>query len=93
MDLSLYKTELIENREVYLNVKAFPGAGKTEVKEIMEDGTVKIGIKAPADKGRANQELVKFLAKELGVNKGSISIIGGWTARQKLVKISKSNKK
>lgn len=69
-------------------IKAFPGAGKTEVKGIMDDGTVKINLKAPADKGKANQELVRFLASEFGVGRDGVAIISGWTSRAKLVKIN-----
>jgi hypothetical protein len=78
MSLSRCINELREKGEVYLGVK-----------EVMEDGTLKFSVKAPADKGKANQELVRFLAKELGVTKDDISIINGWTSRSKLIKIER----
>lgn len=72
-----------------MGVKVIPGARMTGIKEVMEDGTLKFSVKAPADKGKANQELVRFLAKELGVTKDDISIINGWTSRSKLIKIER----
>jgi uncharacterized protein (TIGR00251 family) len=53
----------------------------------------KINIKAPPEDGKANQELVKFLAKELKIKKSQITIISGETARMKLVEIEKDDAK
>jgi uncharacterized protein len=75
-------------RSLLITVKANPGCGKTEIREKLEDGTLKINIAAPADKGKANAELIKFLAKEFKVPKNSIEIVSGRTSRDKLVKIS-----
>ncbi len=41
---------------------------------------------APAD-GAANEEVVKLLAKALGVSKGSVGIISGETSRLKRVEV------
>ena len=41
---------------------------------------------APAD-GAANEEVVKLLAKALGVSKGSVSIISGQTSRLKRLEV------
>ena len=48
---------------------------------------VKIKLKAAPVKGRANTELIKFLAKKYGVAKSKIEIIKGLTAKEKLVRI------
>lgn len=87
--LDSYKKTLTQKGEVYLRVKARPGAAKTCFKEIMADETVKVDIAAPAIKGKANQELIKFLAKEFEVNKNNIKIISGAGERVKLLKIVK----
>ena len=78
-----------ENGEVYLRVKVRPNAAKTCVKEIMADETVKIDIAAPAVKGKANQELIRFLAREFAINKKNVKIIGGAGDRVKLVRLVK----
>lgn len=86
--LSNFKKQLNEKGEVYLKIKARPGAGVSVVREIMEDNTIKIDIAAPAVKGKANAELVKFLGKEFGVNKNNVKIISGAGDRIKLIHIT-----
>jgi len=89
--VSDFKLELKNRGEVYLRVKARPGAGKTQIKDILDDDTIKINIAAPPVKGKANQELIKFFAKEFCVKKRNIKIISGKQDKIKLVKI-KSDK-
>jgi len=83
------KKILEQKGELYLRIKVLPSALKNEVKEILEDETIKINISAVPEKGKANQELVKFLAKEFEVEKNNIKIISGKTERIKLIKIKK----
>ncbi len=77
----------------YLRIKVIPKSPKNEITEIMEDDegeqTIKIRIKAPPEKGKANTELIKFLSKELETPHTNISIISGKTDQLKLIKISK----
>lgn len=44
-------------------------------------------VAAPPIKGRANRELVAFLAHLLGVSKGEVIIVKGFTSREKLLEI------
>ena len=46
---------------------------------------LKIRIKAPPEKGKANCELIKFLAKELKMPKSAVRIIKGEKSREKVV--------
>lgn len=62
---------------------------KTEAKEILGDGTIKVDVGATPTKGRANKELLKFLAREFGVIQKKISILSGHGAKIKLIKILK----
>ncbi len=87
--LKKYRTDLEKKGSIVLKVKAKPGASKSAVVEIMSDGTIKVSIAAAPEKGKANAELIKFLAKEFGVSKKDISIISGQGDRGKLVKITK----
>ena len=80
---------LANNKEIYFNVKVIPGAPKTEVREEMSDGTIKIALAAPPEKGEANQELINYIAKALGVRKYQVKIISGLAERAKLVKVSR----
>ena len=83
------QTQLNNKGEAYLAVKVIPGSAKTEFRELMADGTYKIAIAAAPEKGKANTELIKFLAKEFKVLKSRLIIISGAGERTKLVKITK----
>jgi len=88
--LNKLKQQLQQKGELYLKIKAHPNSPATEVKEILEDETIKINIAAAPEKDKANNELIKFLAKEFEVDKNNIAIIGGKTDRVKLVKINRN---
>lgn len=75
--------------EAYLAVKVIPGSAKSEFRELMADNTYKIAIAAVPEKGKANTELVKLLARELKIEKNRFTIISGAGERTKLVKINK----
>ena len=70
-----------------MRVKARPNAAKTCLKEIMADETVKIDLAAAPVKGKANQQLIKFLARQFEVATSNIKVISGAGDRVKLVKI------
>ena len=71
----------------YIQVKVAPRSARTEFVEKMDDETLKIRLKAVPEKGRANIELIRFLAKTLNVRKDEVLIISGQTDTRKLVKI------
>lgn len=78
----------------YLRVKVTPKSSKTELTEIAEENidgkevtTHYIRLKAAPEKGEANEELIRFLAKELNLPRTAFSIISGKTDRIKLIKI------
>lgn len=83
------KEHFRKNGQVYLRVKVRPNAAETRFKEIMADETVKIDLAVAPIKGRANQELIKFLAGQFAIDKNNIKIISGAGERVKLVKIVK----
>lgn len=61
---------------VVFAAKIVPGSSKTAACGLL-DGMLKIKISAAPEKGKANQCLIEFLARQLGVKKNSISIISG----------------
>lgn len=83
------RDNLIDGDEVYFRIKVRPGAVKSEIMGEMSDGTWKINIAAAPERGKANQELIGFLAKELKLKKENIKIISGAADRIKLIKIIK----
>lgn len=83
------KTELADKGSVQFYVRARPGMAHTKVVDRMDDESIKIDIAASAENGKANAELVSYLAEEFGVKKDQVAIVSGKTARVKLVRITK----
>lgn len=82
--------EQLKNKgEAYLAVKIIPGSAKTEFRELLADDTYKIAVAAVPKNGKANIELIKFLAKEFKVVKSRFKIISGAGDHTKLIKILK----
>jgi uncharacterized protein (TIGR00251 family) len=52
-----------------------------------EDGSLTVQLKSPPVDGKANQELVELLAKELAVPKSCIRIKSGASSRNKRVEV------
>ena len=73
---------------VTLAVRALPGAKKkTEILGVYCEGEkarLKIRVQAPAVEGRANSELVAFLAETFGLPKNAVELIGGELSRSKV---------
>ncbi|GEM_PF-250669 len=63
-----------------------PAAGKRGIASVRPTGPV-IALNSPPEKGRANHELIEFIARLLEVPPASVSIIKGQTARQKVVRV------
>lgn len=73
-----------------LPIKVIPRAKKTEFVGRMADDTLKIRLKALPEKGRANEELISFLAAELHLAKDELEMVSGFTDARKLVRIPDS---
>ncbi|MBK6751190.1 MAG: YggU family protein [Pyrinomonadaceae bacterium] len=72
---------------VTFTVRVVPRASKSEI--IGEhDGALKVRIASPPVDGAANTELIKLLAKQLGVSKSNVEIIGGQTSKTKQIRIT-----
>jgi uncharacterized protein (TIGR00251 family) len=81
------KQELLQKGEVRLLVRVTTNADKTRWRGLMADGAFKIAIAAVPEKGKANIELIKFLAKEFAVLKDQVVIISGASDHTKLIRI------
>lgn len=68
-------------------IKVIPKSSRTKIIEIKDD-FLKIKLKAVPKKGKANAELIKFLAKHFKIAKTNINIIKGETNRNKIIEIS-----
>jgi len=68
-------------------VKVVPKSSRNKIEKISEE-EYKVWITAPPVDGKANAMLIQVLSKHFGVSKSSLAIIGGKTARIKIIEIS-----
>jgi len=69
-----------------LDLKTIPNAPRNEIVGWLGD-VLKVKVHAPAVEGRANDELIEFLAEKLGVHRRSVTLLRGDKSRQKVVQI------
>lgn len=66
-------------------IRVVPRAKKNEIVGV--GGVLKVRIAAPPVRGKANEVLVEFLARALGVRKGQVEIVRGERARNKTIRV------
>jgi uncharacterized protein len=76
----------VKGDAVRFEVHARPRAKKSKLMGIRE-GRLDVSIAAPPVDGAANEELVRTLAKALGVSKSSVQVVRGDASRTKLVEV------
>jgi len=69
-----------------LKIKITPNSPKNEIIEHTKD-YMRIRINAVPEKGRANEELIKFLSKHFDIPKSSIILKAGKNSPKKIVEI------
>ena len=69
-----------------LMLQIVPNAPRSEIVGWVGD-RLKVKIKAPAVEGKANAELLRFLAGQFGVRPHAVTLVRGETARFKTVRI------
>lgn len=74
-----------------LVVKVTPNARKSEIMGWGADEqgrrVLLVKLAAPAQEGKANRELIRFMAETLGCAKGAVSLVKGDSSRMKVVEI------
>ena len=71
---------------VRLRIRAVPGARRDGVLGTHGDA-LRVAVRAPADRGRANEALVALLAEGLGVGRGDIELLSGRSGRDKVLAV------
>jgi hypothetical protein len=69
-----------------ISVHAQPGARATEVAGLHGEA-LKIRVAAPALEDRANEALIEFVAKKLGVARRDVTIASGEKSREKRLEV------
>jgi uncharacterized protein (TIGR00251 family) len=70
-----------------LTLRVQPRASSDEIVGPHGSDALRVRISAPPVDGKANQHLIKFLAKSFGVAKGRVNLISGTGGRDKRVAI------
>lgn len=65
-----------------LLVQVVPNAGRTAVAGL-HDGALRVRLAAPPIEGRANAELLQWLARALGLPRRAVTLVGGDLSRRK----------
>jgi uncharacterized protein (TIGR00251 family) len=69
-----------------VSVRVVPRSSKEGVAGF-EGGVVRIRLNAPPVEGKANEALVRFLSKAVGVPKSRITLVTGERGRRKIVRV------
>ncbi len=75
-----------QGEDLLLTVHGQPGAKQSGFAGLHGEA-LKIRIQAPAQEGRANKELCRFLAQAFAVSQAQVELISGEGARQKRLRI------
>jgi hypothetical protein len=74
-----------------LAVRCKPNARKNRIVSVGEK-EIGVAVAAQPQDGKANRELIDFLAETLGVRKSALEIIRGHTAKTKFISLTGTNK-
>lgn len=72
--------------DAILRIRVQPRASRDEIAGPLGD-ELKIRLQAPPVDGKANKALLRFLAKQLGIGAGRLSIDSGASSRSKRLRI------
>lgn len=75
-----------QGEDLILRVRVQPRASRDELAEPYGD-RIKIRITSPPVEGKANDHLIRFLAKQFGVPGNRITLLAGAASRDKRLKI------
>jgi len=78
---------MVPKEKLRISVHVNPNAGQNKVVGF-QSGLLKVMIAAPPTRGKANQELLRFLSDLLRISKSNLTIERGATSKTKTVAIS-----
>ena len=68
-----------------LDLRVTPGARRNAVEIV--DGVIRVHVAAPADRGAANDAVIRLLARALGIAPSRLTLVRGTASRSKVVRI------
>lgn len=88
-DVGALRGQLQTSGHLQLSVKVIPKSRQTAWAGVLADGSYKVKLHAVPEKGKANEELTRFLAEEFGIPRGNVRIVAGQTNPNKLVRLTR----
>ena len=70
---------------VTVTIQTTPNAPRSEIIGWVGE-RLKVKVKAPAVEGKANAELIRFLAERFGIRPNAVTLLRGETSRLKVVR-------
>jgi uncharacterized protein len=70
-----------------ITVRVIPRSPRNEIVEVMPDGVLKVRLKAPPVEGKANLELIRFMADKLDIPPSKFEIVAGTKGKVKILTI------
>ena len=89
MDLEPLKTALLRDGKLSLRIRVIPKCQRTEWAGVMDDGVLKVRLHAVPEKGKANDELLRFLASQFGLPRPQVRILAGASSQSKHVALTR----
>lgn len=80
---------LAEQGRMDVIVRVRPHAAQSRFVDVLDDGSLKVDIAAPAEDGKGNKALAKFFGELFSVPVSNVKILSGKAARLKLVRLIK----
>lgn len=68
------------------SIRVKPSASEEKI-EAVADGQFEVWVKEPPIQGRANRAVIAALAQHFGVVPSRVSIVSGYTSRQKTIEV------
>lgn len=79
--------------EIFINIKVATNKKQNRILKYEGENSYRVELKAKPIEGRANKELIKYLAEVLGKRQDQITIIKGLHSHEKVLRIEVTEKK
>ena len=81
------RAQLVRDGRLALKLRVHPKSPRSEWAGKLDDGTLKVRLAAVPEGGKANEELRRFLAGQLGVTRAQVEIVAGASGHSKQVRV------
>jgi uncharacterized protein len=86
-DLAELRSQLKERGCLTIEARVIAKASRTELSAVLEDGTLRLKVRAAPEKGKANEQVQQLLAGLFDVPEGAVEISRGAHSTHKRVTI------